>query len=269
MQGADVAVDVGAVGPHADRRHLRAELLEDERRDAVGRAVGGVDHDLDAVEREVPREGRLGEDHVAAARVLELLGAADRLAGLAHRQGALFEQRLDLGLGLVGELEAVGAEDLDAVVVVRIVAGADHDAGVGAHADREVRDRGRRDRAAQDHAAAHRADPRGERRLDHVAREPRVLADHDARDVALAAARDERDRAAQLERELGRHGRLVRDAADPVGSEEVSHLSLPISLTTAVTRTRGSPCNRSSGSSRPTFTRSVTAHGRRRGRSAP
>ena len=53
VERARVLVDVHAVRLDADGRHLRAELLKDERRDAVGGAVRGVDDDAHAVEREV------------------------------------------------------------------------------------------------------------------------------------------------------------------------------------------------------------------------
>jgi hypothetical protein len=119
--------------------------------------------------------------------------------------------------------KAVRAEDLDAVVVVRVVARADDDARVGAHVDREVRHRGRRHGTAEDDAPSHRADAGGEGRLDHVTRQPRVLADEDARRVRLAAPRDEGDRAPDAQEELGHHRMLVGLAADAVGAEELRH----------------------------------------------
>ena len=80
---------------------MRAELLEDERRDAVRRAVRGVDDDAHAVEREVARERLLEEDDVAAARVFELLGAPDPGA-----RGALAEERVVRASGARSRLSA-------------------------------------------------------------------------------------------------------------------------------------------------------------------
>ena len=143
--------------------------------------MGRVDDDFDAVEQQVAGEGVLREHHVATARVLELLRAADVLAGgeraeqrRARAARAVLQERLELRFLLVRQLEAVAPEDLDAVVLVGIVARADDDAGVGAHAHRELGDGGRRDGTAQDDPAAHRADARGDRRLQHVPREPGV-----------------------------------------------------------------------------------------------
>ena len=89
-------------------------------------------------------------------------------------------------LGLVGELVAVGIEQLDAVVVEGIVRGRDHHAEVGAQRAREHGDRRRRHRPEQEHVHADGGEARHQRRLDHVARQPRVLADHDAMAVLAA-----------------------------------------------------------------------------------
>ncbi len=78
---------------------------------------------------------------------------------------------------------------------------------------------------AQHHAAAHGADARGQGRLEHVAREARVLADDDARGMLDAATRLPRDGGPEAKRDLGGHGPAVRDASDAVGSEERSACS--------------------------------------------
>ena len=159
------------------------------RRDAVGRAVRAVDDDAQPVERQLARQHVLQEHVVAAVGVVD----AERLADAAGRSAACGRvsspkhQLLDGGFGGVGELEAVGAEELDAVVLERVVRCGDRDAGVGAQAARQERDAGRRHRADQQHVHAHRAEPGGERRLEHVARQARVLADDDL--VAAIAGR--------------------------------------------------------------------------------
>jgi len=77
---------------------------------------------------------------------------------------------LDLGLGIVGQLEAVAREELDPVVLVRVVAGADDNTGVGAHAERELGDRGRQSLFL--HALVDRADTlEGQRLLGDLATE--------------------------------------------------------------------------------------------------
>ena len=83
-----------------------------------------------------------------------------------------------------GSLKPVLVEELDAVVLKGIVRGGDDHAGVGAQAAREKGDTRRRHRPDQQHVDTHRADARGERALEHVAGEARVLADDD---LVLAA----------------------------------------------------------------------------------
>src|SRR3546814_7070227 len=68
---------------------------------------------------------------IAAARVLDPLGAPD-LRGFGERR-LLRQPRLDLRLVGVGQLEAVGAEQFDAVIGEGLVAGRDPHAKVGAH----------------------------------------------------------------------------------------------------------------------------------------
>ena len=132
-------------------------------------------------------EAALDEFDVAAAGVVEPLGAAELARRGARSLAAVLELRLDLRLDLVGELVAVGAEQLDAVVLEGIVRGRDHRrrdrraamrvsmaiAGVGSGPD-------------QHHVHAHRDEAGGQRRLEHVAGEPRVLADDD--EMAMVAA---------------------------------------------------------------------------------
>ena len=103
-------------------------------------------------------------------------------------------------LDLVGQLVAVRSEQLDAVVVVGIVRGRDHDADIGAQRTRQHGDGRRRDRPEQEHIHAGRAEAGHHGVLDHVAGKPRILADHDA--VAVIAA---------LERQAGGHADLHRD----------------------------------------------------------
>jgi hypothetical protein len=79
---------------------------------------------------------------IAPARVFDPPGAAD--LGRGRQRLVLFQHRLDGQLVLVGKLEAVGAEQLDAVVLIGVVAGRDHHADIGAQFARQQRDgRGR------------------------------------------------------------------------------------------------------------------------------
>ena len=76
---ADILVDVEAVRLDAEREHLRAELPQRLGRDAVGGAVGAVDHDAHAVQFHRARQRALGELDVAVLHAVDALGAADLL----------------------------------------------------------------------------------------------------------------------------------------------------------------------------------------------
>ena len=142
MERAEARVDVHPVRPRADGQYPGAEPAEYAGRYAVGRAVGAVEGDGDPAQ--IERE--------AAAQELDVLGlglvVVDELADLrAARTGRTIrsvEPLLDLGLPRVGELGAFGREELDAVVLERIVRGAEHDASVSLQPPREQRDPRRR-----------------------------------------------------------------------------------------------------------------------------
>ena len=215
---AAVAVDVGAVGVAADPDDVGAQLTQRGGRDLVGGAVRAIDDDLEAVEAQAAWEGRLGRFDVAAGGVGQARGAAEILGGGESVGDAVSHQGLDLGLLLVGQLEAAGTEELDAVVFEGIVRGGDHDAEVGAQAARQHRDGGGGHRAhlRDVHAGGQEAGNQGV--LDHVAGQAGVLADDDP--VPMAAAVEEQAGGlAEPERGLGGHRIEVGGAAYAVGSE--------------------------------------------------
>ncbi len=115
-------------------------------------------------------------------------------------------QCLDRRFMLVGELAAVGAEELDAVVLVLVVRSGDHHAHIGAQASRQHGDGRRRQRAEQKDIHADGGEAGGQCVLDHVARKPRVLADHHA--MAMFAARED-----TAGRHAGAHGGSRRHGA--------------------------------------------------------
>src|SRR6185437_8146592 len=109
------------------------------------------------------------------------------------------EQFLDLAFDLVAELEAVGPKQLDAVIVVRIVRGRDHNAEVGAHRARQHADRGRRDRTGEQHVHADGGEAGNQRGLDHVAGQAGVFTDQNTVTV-FAVLEDQARSLTDLER---------------------------------------------------------------------
>ena len=222
MHRAAVQIDVGAVGIDADRHDLGAQLLERVGTDLVGGAVGAIDRDLQPVEYDRARQARLQEYEVAPERVVDSRRLADIVGARAMlRDLALVEhQRFDSPLSLVVEFESFARKKLDAVVLEGIVRRRNDHARVGAHAARQERDGRRRQRTHQPHVHAHRADPGLDRRLEHVARQARVLADENSAMPPGRIAEHVRERAPELERRLRRDRLFVGDAANAVGAEQ-------------------------------------------------
>ncbi len=174
------------------------------------------------------RQRALGELDVALLRALDARGAADAVGGGQQLARVGVDQLLDLALGLVGELVAVGIEQLDAVVVERVVRGRDHHAEIGAQRARQHGDGGRRHRAEQEHVHADGGEARHQRRLEHVAGQARVLADHDAVAVRCRVWKILPAAMPTLQRDLRRHRRLVGEPANAVGTEIAARHGNPL-----------------------------------------
>jgi len=128
---------------------------------------------------------------------------------------------LEKSLRSIGQLVAVRPEQLDAVILIGVVRGGDHDPEIAAHHPRQHRDGRCRQRAQQHHVHPHGQEPGGKRGFQHVAGEPRVLADDDA--VAVIAAPEMRTRRQrQLQRRRGRDRLAIGLAPDPVGPEQLA-----------------------------------------------
>ena len=97
-------VDVAPVRLDADGKHLGPQLLEDRRPDLVGGAVRAVEHDTQAVQGEIQREGLLQEHDVATARIVDAVGAAQGIGfGTQFLEFAAEDQALDAVFEFVRE----------------------------------------------------------------------------------------------------------------------------------------------------------------------
>ncbi len=216
--GTDLVVDVEAVGLDADGEHLGAQFPQRNRRHLVGGAIGAVDHHAQAAEIDVLGQRALGIFDVACLCRFVAMRPADVAAARQLARQVLLHQVLDVGLDLVAELVAVWAEQFDAVVVVGVVRGRDHDAEVGAQRTRQHGHGRRRHRAEEVDVHPYRGEAGRERILDQIARAARVLADDNA--VAMVAAHEfEAGRHADLERQVRRQLVAIGKAPDAVGAE--------------------------------------------------
>ena len=124
-QRAEAVVDVQAVGCASDGNDFRAQLREDARCDVIRRAMGTIDDDSEALQRQVGRYRALAELDVPARCVVDSDCPAH--VGGAHRLHRRVDRRLDCALDRIGQLASVLGEELDAVVGVGIVGRTDDD----------------------------------------------------------------------------------------------------------------------------------------------
>ena len=192
--GPGVQVDVQAVGAVVDDVGVRAEGVEDGLGDVPARAVGAVEAHLHPLEGVDPQRDEVAHVAVAAGDVVHR--AADALAARKRQLGPVLVKHVQLAVEVIlnqkqrffVHLLAAVVDELDAVVVVGVVAGRDHDAAVEVVHPRDV-GHARRGGDVQQvgvrpgcHQAAH------QRVLEHIRAAPGVLADHDAGRLAVAAA---------------------------------------------------------------------------------
>ena len=240
VRGTHAGVDVGAVGLTADGVDLRAHGLEHAARNGPGSAVGTVQADALATQGEDALRDE--EAHVAVAAGEVILDRAHLGARGPRKLRALEAQAVDLAVevGLdecdevVAGLLAVAVHELDAVVVVRVVRGAHHDAAVKILGAGDIGNAGRRGDVHGICVATAGSDTAGQGILKHVAGTTRVLADDDARaarfvitrvqlagqalELAVVPAQETADLKGVLSREA--HARF---AAETVGAEILSH----------------------------------------------
>ena len=93
----------------------------------------------------------------------------------------LTDKSLQLVLYGIGQLVAVAAKELDAVIGERIVGCRDHNARVHLMFTREIGDRRRRHDPSEESGSTRRADPRRQCRFEHLTRDTRIASDQNAR----------------------------------------------------------------------------------------
>ena len=210
---SDAVVDVAAIGLVADHRHRRAEATEYLGANAVGRAVRAVE------QQTYPSEIKTGEARLERAQVI-LLRSVEfaHTANLEPGAGAGFDPRLNRLLGCVCQLEAVSAEELDPIVLIRVMRSGHDDADVEAVLGDKQRRRGGWQHAAKQRLAAGRGDPCSQRRFEHLAGLARV-ANHEHARASTSSLLGRR--APERQRQLGRQ-LFASEPANTVGAKEMT-----------------------------------------------
>ena len=170
MGAAAVGVDVCPVRMVVDHDQIGTEFAQDAGAGFVGRAVRAIERDAERLEREVAWKALLGEFDIAAEGVVDAEGFADFCGGRADVFDLSAEdEMLDARFDFIVELEAVVTEEFDAVVLVGIVGGGKHDAGIGPQRAGDVGHAGRREGTDEKCVGAERGEAGDDCVFQHVA----------------------------------------------------------------------------------------------------
>ena len=219
MGGAAVHVDVQAVGPVADHIGIGAQGVKHALGHHPGAAVGAVQADPVAL--------------IGAG------GQADQVADVAVAAGGVVHGLADVGIGGVGQLLVgvqigldagqhrllhllpLGVDELDAVVVIGVVAGGDHDAAVKIVRAGDVGDAGGAGDVQQVRVRAGGGEPGAEGAFKHVAGAAGILADdhHGLVGLAVVPAQVPPDAESMIDGQA-----LVGLSAETVGPEVFTHV---------------------------------------------
>ena len=158
VRGAGFVVDVHSIRRAADGDHIGAQFVKHLGRNLVGRAMGCIDHDAQALEREVVGEHTFAKFDVTPWRIVQATRPTKvARTGPSRRLG---QRSFHLQLPGVIQLVAIATEELDAVVCKRVVAGADDHAQAGPLRSGEVGHGGRGNGPEQHHINAGRTETR-------------------------------------------------------------------------------------------------------------
>jgi hypothetical protein len=214
------AVDVVAVGLVVDHGHPGTGRPHDFGTHAIGSAVRGVEDDVEVARLDRSRKARPVRDVVRDEPAC-VHGPPDPDRRHAGELVGPEHDRLEILLGVIGELLAGRVEHLEAVVLGRVVRGRDHDPGGKPALPGEEGERGGRHDADRVDVDAHARRARGDRGHEHVTRPPRVLADHER-----ATGADDLVRGCPPERKRERGPQIdVRHTADAVRAKQAGHVA--------------------------------------------
>ena len=223
MRGTAAHVDVEAIGLVGDHVDIGTERGEHTRGDRRGSAVGAVDRYAEALKR--ARHG-LDERLDVARAALDII---DRTANLLTRSERNLELTVDIGFYLLehirAHLVATRIDELDAVVVVGIVARRDHDATVEITVAHHVAYRRRSGHAQHIRIGTTRHEARNQRVLVHIAGTTGILANDRLGLAPLAEAVVPAHELADLECVVDRE-LLVGAPTEAIGTEVLHMCSL-------------------------------------------
>ena len=214
------AVDVEAVGLIGQNGHIGVETLQHPFRRYAGGAVGAVNDDVIAVQ--VAGEMGLQETEILLKSFLVAVCLADGLTGQKLQLAVTVDVVLNGGFQSGVDLHAFAVDDLDAVVVIGIVRGGDHDAAAELLVSDQVDQLRRRADAQQPGIGAQGGNAGGKRAFKHTAGKAGIPSDQDAA-AAEILAQILADAVSHVDGKI-----LIGAASDAVRTEMYSHLTAPL-----------------------------------------
>ena len=194
VSGTRIVIDIQTIGLVIDHISVRAQRIEHALGDVPRATVGTVQTNLDALERVDTQRDQIAHVAVAAghivhsaANVLPVSEGQLRPILVEHMQLAV-NVILDKQQGLFRHLLAVAVDQLDAVVIVRIVAGGDHDAAVKIIHTGDVGHTGRGGDVQQIGICTRSGQTSHETVLEHIAGAAGILTNDNAGRIRIAVA---------------------------------------------------------------------------------
>ena len=229
--GAGVQVDVQAVGLVVDDVGVCTESIKNALGNVPAGTVGAVQADLDPLEGVNPQRDQVSHVAVASADVVD--GAADMVTAGKRQLGPILVKDVQLAVEVILDeqqcflvhLLAVAVDELDAVVVIRVMARRDHDAAVEIAVAHHVAYRRRGGHAQHIRIGTARHKARNQRVLVHIAGTTGILANDRLGLAPLAEAvvpaHELADLKCMVDREL-----LVGAPTEAIGTEVLHMCSL-------------------------------------------
>ena len=226
LGGPASLIDVVPVGANANLNNGGAQFPQGHRGHVVSRTIGAINHHLQPIQPHLARERRLHPLNIAIPAVINAFGAAN-LGGISGLN-PLGHKCFNLTLNGVRQFEPIGAKELDAIVMGRIVAGRNHHAQIRAHGAGEQAHRRGGHRAEQEHVHTRGGQPRRQRVFKHIARQARVLAnDHTVNTLCVAAEILSNGRA-NAQGHISRHRVDIGGATHAICAKKLCHSVFPV-----------------------------------------
>ena len=192
--GASIVVDIQTVRLVIDNVGICTQSIENALSDIPAGTIGAVQADLDTFEGIDTQRDQITHVAVAACHIVH--GAADVLTVRKRQLRPVLVKYMELAIDVVlhqqqslfRHLLAVAVDQLDAVIIVGIVAGRDHDATVKVIHTSDVSYRRRGSNVQQIGVCARSSQTSDQAILEHVRTPTSILADDDTGRVGITIA---------------------------------------------------------------------------------